>query len=125
MLPDTSSIRVLAVAVLLLLLCSSVVNGQQQRLRVAYEWRQIDFAYPSAELRAQAIADGSFVPANVIPVGVERAGDRLFVTLPRWKRGVPASLAYVDMNNGEWWYECVYGFARYPPAQLRLACARM
>lgn len=76
------------------------------RLRVAYEWKQIDFAYRTAGDRQAAIEDGTFVPENVIPVGVERHEQRLFVTLPRWKTGVPASLAYIDMN-GECFDVCV------------------
>ncbi len=62
-------------------------------LRVAYQWKQIDWKYPSDETRAEAIANKSFVPENVIPVGLEVYQSRLFITLPRWKTGVPASLA--------------------------------
>lgn len=68
-------------------------------LRVAYEWKEIDFKYPSKELRQLAIESYEFVPENVIPVGLEVYRSRLFVTLPRWREGVPASLAYLDLND--------------------------
>lgn len=68
-------------------------------LRVAYEWKQIDFNYPSEEQRQQAIDSKEFIAANVIPLGLEVYRSRLFVTLPRWKGGVPASLAYLDLND--------------------------
>lgn len=68
-------------------------------LRVAYEWKQIDFNYPSEEQRQQAIDSKEFIAANVIPLGLEVYRSRLFVTLPRWKGGVPASLAYLDLNG--------------------------
>lgn len=71
----------------------------QRGLHVAYEWKQMDFAYRTDSDRQAAIESGAFVPANVIPVGLERHSDRLFVTLPRWKSGVPASLAYIDLNG--------------------------
>lgn len=32
---------------------------------------------------------------NAIPLGVERWKDRVFVTTPRWKRGVPATLSWL------------------------------
>lgn len=87
-------------AVLAALCCCLIgtVAAQQQRLSIAYEWSQIDFAYPSDADRQAAIASGAFVPANVLPVGLEAYDGRLFVTLPRWRSGVPASLAYVDMR---------------------------
>jgi hypothetical protein len=68
-------------------------------LRVAYQWKQIDFEYPSINERQEAIINGTFIQENVIPVGLEVYKNRLFVTLPRWKKGVPASLAYIDLNG--------------------------
>ena len=35
-----------------------------------------------------------------LPLGLEVAGDRLFITVPRWKRGVVASLNYIKINGG-------------------------
>lgn len=74
-----------------------VVVQANDNLRVAYQWKQMDFNYPSAAARANAIASGAFIPENVIPVGLEVYKTRLFMTLPRWKTGVPASLVYIDM----------------------------
>jgi hypothetical protein len=68
-------------------------------LRVAYQWKQIDFEYPSIDERQAAIANETFIQENVIPVGLEVYKNRLFITLPRWKKGVPASLAYIDLNG--------------------------
>lgn len=68
-------------------------------LSIAYEWKEIDFAYRTQQDRADAIASGEFVAANVIPVGLEVYQHRLFLTLPRLKTGVPASLAYINLNG--------------------------
>ena len=68
-------------------------------LRVAYQWKQIDFEYPSIDERQAAILNETFIQENVIPVGLEVYKNRLFITLPRWKKGVPASLAYIDLNG--------------------------
>lgn len=68
-------------------------------LRVAYEWKEIDFKYASPEERWSAIENFDFKPENVIPFGIEVYQSRLFVTLPRWREGVPASLAYLDLNG--------------------------
>lgn len=68
-------------------------------LQVAYQWNQIDFEFPSETERTEALRSGSFVPENVIPVGLEVYKKRLFLTLPRWKTGIPASLAYININE--------------------------
>lgn len=68
-------------------------------LRVAFEWKQIDFEYPSEQTRLEDIASKAFVPENNLPLGLEVYGDRLFVTVPRWKSGVAASLTYISLNG--------------------------
>lgn len=64
---------------------------------IIYQWQILDFQYPTSSHRARAIASGDFVPENNLPLGVDAAGDRLFVTMPRWKNGVPASLAWLPL----------------------------
>lgn len=68
-------------------------------MRTVFEWRTIDFAYPTAEQRAEAVRSGAFVPENNLPLGVDRWQERVFVTLPRWKGGVPASLAWLPLSE--------------------------
>lgn len=68
-------------------------------LRVAFEWKQLDFAFPSPEARQEAIDSREFVPENNLPLGLEVYGDRLFITVPRWKSGVPASLTYIKLTD--------------------------
>lgn len=68
-------------------------------LRVAYQWKEIDFEFPSETERQEAIASKSYIAENVIPVGLEVYKKRLFLTLPRWKEGIPASLAYINING--------------------------
>ncbi|XP_062121020.1 protein yellow [Drosophila sulfurigaster albostrigata] len=81
-----------------LVLCVGLVAGKDN-LRVAYGWREMDFKYDSPEQRWSAIEKGAFKPANVLPFGLEIHRNRMFVTLPRWREGVPASLAYFDLND--------------------------
>ncbi|XP_074031986.1 dopaminechrome tautomerase [Leptinotarsa decemlineata] len=58
-----------------------------------YSWKVLDFAYPSEYERDLAISKEEFIQKNNLPLGVEVFGDRLFLTMPKWKPGVPASLA--------------------------------
>lgn len=61
--------------------------------RTWYKWGELDFAFPSFEARASAIDRGDFVPANNLPLGIEVYKDRIFVSMPKWKNGVPCTLA--------------------------------
>lgn len=77
--------------------CVRIANGDV--LNVIFEWKELDFAYPNSRTRQEAIDSQSFIPSNNVPVGLEVWKNKLFITVPRWKRGVPASLAYVFLNQ--------------------------
>lgn len=77
----------------------SVHTSANDNLRVAYQWKEIDFEFPTAAERQEAIASKRYIPENVIPVGLEVYKKRLFLTLPRWKEGIPASLGYINLNE--------------------------
>lgn len=80
---------------------SSLQNHKPRQFRnpfdVIFEWRQLDFEYPTFLDRQRAILNGDFIPVNNVPLGVDRWRNRLFVTMPRWKNGVPASLASLSL----------------------------
>ncbi|KAL0841213.1 hypothetical protein ABMA28_014949 [Loxostege sticticalis] len=65
-----------------------------------YKWKHVDFAFPSPMHRAQALANGKYIPQNVLPLGLEVWGSRVWVTLPSWRKGVPATLATVPRAGG-------------------------
>lgn len=75
-------------------LASGVLND----LRVAFRWKQMDYEWPEGlnDSRRQAPL---YQQKNNLPLGLEVAGDRLFITVPRWKHGVPATLNYVWLND--------------------------
>lgn len=68
-------------------------------LQIKYEWKAINFMYPNDSMRSAAISSEAFIPANVIPTALDVHENRLFLALPRLKRGVPASLAYINMEG--------------------------
>jgi hypothetical protein len=52
-----------------------------------FQWRALDFEYPSEEIRQYAKFTKDFVPENNLPVGIEVWRNKLFVTVPRWEDG--------------------------------------
>lgn len=83
---------VIAVAFLIVLLDGRAIG----KMRVAYQWKQIDYDWPSNDTK-KLFPD--YKQENNLPVGLEVAGDRIFVTVPRWKLGVAASLNYIRLNG--------------------------
>ncbi|ALC48066.1 yellow-h [Drosophila busckii] len=72
-----------------------------QTFHVVNEWKYLDFEYPTFVSRQQAILKGDFIPRNNLPLGIDRHRNRLFLTTPRWKDGVPASLVTVPFPTKE------------------------
>ncbi|XP_068631709.1 dopaminechrome tautomerase-like [Battus philenor] len=70
-------------------------------LNTLYRWKQIDFEYPSELEKMTAIANGEFNQINVIPLGIERWKDRIFISTPRWKKGTPATLSSLPTLGGQ------------------------
>lgn len=77
----------LALPTLPLLLLLAGCTRAAYKLQERYSWNQLDFAFPNERLKEQAIASGDYIPQNGLPVGVEHFGNRLFVTVPRWRDG--------------------------------------
>ncbi|XP_055371453.1 protein yellow [Condylostylus longicornis] len=75
-------------------------NGEAAyKLQERYSWNQLDFAFPNPQLKQQAIQNKDYIPQNALPVGVEHYQNKLFVTVPRWRDGIPATLTYINMDH--------------------------
>lgn len=70
-----------------------------QKLQEVFNWRSVDYTYPSEELREYAKFSKDFVPENNLPVGIEVWKNKLFVTVPRWEDGVPSTLNYIPLDT--------------------------
>lgn len=70
-----------------------------QKLQEFFEWNIIDFEYPTDSHRTNAILTGKFKPENALPVGIEIWHDKMFISVPRWREGIPATLNYVPLDS--------------------------
>ncbi|XP_011197217.1 protein yellow [Bactrocera dorsalis] len=80
------------------LLCAGIISCKA-KLEEKFSWKQLEFEWPNAQAEQEAISKGQYVPENNLPLGLERWNDKLFVTVPRWRAGVAASLNYVDLKT--------------------------
>ena len=88
------------VQLLLVISCAVLaVKGRDpsEVFAVVYEWNQLDFSWPDDSYKARFLDSSQFIPENTTISGVKVWGDRLYVTLPRWRRGVPATLASIPI----------------------------
>ncbi|XP_059059630.1 protein yellow-like [Achroia grisella] len=65
-----------------------------------FQWKSLDFAF-EAQSRESAIASGLYIPENNMPTGIARWKEKIFITIPRWKKGVPSSLNYIHLNGSQ------------------------
>ncbi|KAJ8665213.1 hypothetical protein QAD02_006875 [Eretmocerus hayati] len=70
---------------------------------VIYEWKYINFTWPSSEEYQDAIANRSYIKENNAISGIKIWNESIYLTIPRWKPGVPATLvvAPVKPTNGK------------------------
>jgi len=66
---------------------------------VAYSWKQLEFKFPNDSIRNELIASGEYIPGNNMPVGLAIWRKRMFITVPRWKKGVLATLNSFSMES--------------------------
>jgi hypothetical protein len=84
-----------------LVLLSSLIEAKNTKLEEVFHWNLVDFDYPDDTSRSKSIKSKQFIPENNLPLGLDVWKDKLFVTVPRWKPGVPSTLNYVSLR-GEW-----------------------
>lgn len=73
-----------------------VAAGGEDKLRVIFQWKQLDYEWPSNETK---LLFPGYKQEDNLPLGLEITSTRIFVTVPRWRRGVVASLNYFYVNG--------------------------
>ncbi|XP_052852725.1 protein yellow [Drosophila gunungcola] len=80
--------------------------SENKELPIVFEWKNIQYGFPSEQEREQVLRNGRYNPDSPIPIDIDvyypRNGGpaRHFVTTPRFGQGVPYSLAYVTNVQG-------------------------
>lgn len=70
----------------LVLLFLNMFFHTQGLLPPKFQWKTIDFAW-EGNRREAAVASGDYIPENNMPAGIARWRDKVFITIPRWKKG--------------------------------------
>ncbi|XP_076466373.1 protein yellow-like [Babylonia areolata] len=78
--------------------CAQGANSPPASL--VYSWVSVQYDWPSDTVRQQYVSHGKYIVKNNIITGVKVYNDEVYVTVPRWRPGVPSTLNRVVMKNG-------------------------
>ena len=75
--------------------------GVHYHEEVVYQWNTIEYDWPNSTLKAQEISNGNYEPRNSAVNGIKIFNDKVYVTTPRLKTGVPVTLSVVIENPNQ------------------------
>lgn len=83
------------------LLSAGLVSGTNplSSYEVLLSWKSLDFKWPAPQTRDRLLQTKEYIPGNNVITGIKVQGSRIFVTVPRWRVGVPSTLNVVDLNQ--------------------------
>lgn len=68
----------------------------QDKLKVLYEWKQLEFDYETLEEREKDINDGSFNAGYILPIGIDVSEKDIFISVPRYdENGIPVTFGTI------------------------------
>lgn len=67
----------------LILVLAVVACAAGRKLEEKFSWKELEFAWPSEELKQEAIKSGKYIESNNLPLGLDVWKDKLFITVPR------------------------------------------
>ncbi|KAF7997517.1 hypothetical protein HCN44_006088 [Aphidius gifuensis] len=84
---------------IVILLLSVVATINCDQFKTVFSWKQVDYDFLNDSMRESYKSSGNFIQENNVPLGLNVWEDKLFITVPRWKKGVPANLNYISLSK--------------------------
>ncbi|KAL3285117.1 hypothetical protein HHI36_019241 [Cryptolaemus montrouzieri] len=73
---------------------------QKRDFEVIHQWQFLNYTWPSYWSYTHALENFQYIPENNAPTGVKIYGGKIFLSIPRFRPGIPATLAHVTLNEG-------------------------
>ncbi|CAH0563767.1 unnamed protein product [Brassicogethes aeneus] len=70
-------------------------GAQLPKFKVIREWKYINFTWADEQTYEQAETNGLYIPKNIVVSGLKHFENHYYITLPRMRDGVPATLARI------------------------------
>ncbi|XP_069111227.1 protein yellow-like [Argopecten irradians] len=68
--------------------------------RIMHKFVTLDYDWPNSTAKDSAIANEGYIVNNNIISGMKVYNDNVYVTVPRWRRGVPSTLNKIIVSDG-------------------------
>lgn len=75
----------------------ALANGEE--IKTIYSWNVIEYNFPNDNIRNTLISNGDYIEENNMPNSMQIWNDKIFITIPRWKNGVPSNLNFFLKND--------------------------
>lgn len=82
------------------------------------EWTGGTFEWPCAQTKSLYKSSGKYISKNVIATRAQIVGENVYVALPRYKSGVPATLARTQFRKGS----CAATLSPFPCWSMQEVC---
>ncbi|KAL1452606.1 hypothetical protein WDU94_006820 [Cyamophila willieti] len=73
--------------------------GYPSHFQVFFRWKIMDFVFRDNKHRTNLVRSNKFIPENILPLGMAVWRNKVFVTFPKWKTGIPVTLASFNMDD--------------------------
>ncbi|NP_001161786.1 yellow-4 precursor [Tribolium castaneum] len=84
---------------LILTISSSVTESVT--FEITHQWSYINFTWESSIVYAEAIKSRQYIPEHVAMTGIKFYRSRWYIALPKFRPGVPVTLAYISANESQ------------------------
>lgn len=74
------------------------------------KWNGAEFSFPAGATKALLKNSGKYIPKNIIATRAQISRDNVFFAMPRFRKGVPATLAKAKLRRGA----CSVTFEPFP-----------
>ncbi|XP_045463141.1 protein yellow-like [Harmonia axyridis] len=72
----------------------------KNEFEVIHQWHFLNYTWPTSLTYNYAFNNIHYIPENNAPTGIKIYGGKIFLSIPRFRPGIPATLAYVSMIDG-------------------------
>ncbi|KAL3886764.1 hypothetical protein ACJMK2_026737 [Sinanodonta woodiana] len=93
--------NLVSIALLLFLCMEGAMFVKVGQGEIIYEFLYIDYEWFNDSIKQSYIANGQYIVENCIITGIKVYSNDVYVTVPRWRMGVPATLNRVATKGAE------------------------
>ncbi|KAB0796208.1 hypothetical protein PPYR_10269 [Photinus pyralis] len=77
----------------------NVEKKPSEKFEVEFQWSYINFTWPSTMDYHYATTNVKYIPENNAMAGIKYYNNRMYIALPRLRKGTPVTLAFLPMNS--------------------------